>query len=219
MESFFSPQGLELSKENFISLYSEIYFYKNRNLALEQKMEKLLYCDSLSADDIFEILCWKTGSANADTQSRTIKTQYITIQTTPIEVLLAGKKPQVHEPEVAKALFEKISQFDGIGSVYAITLLHFLSCGEWPIYDRFAHLALLAIAQSLGIPSIITDAELASLFHANAARVFDDYMQYQRLLHTFFGDAYKEDRNIDRALWAYGHLFNESKENKIRIKQ
>ena len=131
MESFFSPQGLELSKENFISLYSEIYFYKNRNLALEQKMEKLLYCDSLSADDIFEILCWKTGSANADTQSRTIKTQYITIQTTPIGVLLAGKKPQVHEPEVAKALFEKISQFDGIGSVYAITLLHFLSCGEY----------------------------------------------------------------------------------------
>ena len=217
MKFFFSPQGVELSKENFISLYSDIYFYKNRNLALEQKMEKLLYCDSLSGDDIFEILCWKTGSANADTQSRTIKTQYITIQTTPIEVLLAGKKPQVHEPEVAKALFEKISEVDGIGSVYAITLLHFASCGEWPIYDRFAHLALLAIDQERDFLSIITDSELGKAFHANAKRTFDDYRQYVNLLGTYFGGTYKMDRNIDRALWAYGHLFNESKENKNRM--
>lgn len=217
MKSFFSPQGLELSKSSFISLYSEIYFYKNRNLILEQKMEEVLYSSSLSRSDIFEILCWKTGSTDADAQAGTIKTQYKTIQTTPVEELLEGKKPLICEPKEAKELFEEISKKDGIGSVYAITLLHFASCGEWPIYDKFAHLALLAIDQEREFPSIITDSELGKSFHSNAKRTFDDYMQYKNLLHTYFGDAYKKDRNIDRALWAYGHLFNECKENKNRM--
>ncbi len=140
-----------------------------------------------------------------------------TIQTTPVEELLEGKKPLICEPKEAKELFEEISKKDGIGSVYAITLLHFASCGEWPIYDKFAHLALLAIDQEREFPSIITDSELGKSFHSNAKRTFDDYMQYKNLLHTYFGDAYKKDRNIDRALWAYGHLFNESKENKNRM--
>lgn len=217
MATFFSPHGFKLSKDQFISLYSEIYFYKNRNLALEKKMEKLLYCSSLSRNDIFEILCWKTGPANTDIQARTIKTQYNTIQTTPVENLLEGKKPQICEPEKAEAYFKEISKIDGIGSVYAITLLHFASCGEWPIYDKFAHLALLAIDQGREFPSIITDSELGKSFHSNAKRTFDDYLQYRKLLHTYFGDAYRKDRSIDRALWAYGHLFNENKENKNRI--
>lgn len=210
MEKFFSPRGNEITKDEFILLYSEIYYYENRDLNLEQKMEQLLYGGSLSVDDVFDILCWKTGSKNADKTVRTIKTQYQTIKADLIEELLAGEKSHIYAPDNAEELFNKLIEIDGIGAVYAITFLYFVSSGEWPIYDKFAHLALLGI-EGGKFPDIIKDPTLGTL-------AFEGYKKYIELLEDHFGDTYKEDRNIDRALWAYGHLFNNSKRNQSRIK-
>ncbi len=34
---------------------------------------------------------------------------------------------------------------------------------------------------------------------------------YVNKLNEIFGDEYKSNRDIDRALWVYGHLFNNNK--------
>lgn len=218
MGTFFSPHGQKLSKEDFISLYSGIYFYMNRNLTLETEMEKILYADYLTCDNIFEILCWKINPVNVDDNKKTITTRYNKIiEIKKVEELLKGEKQQVNERENAEDLFKKLIGIDGIGPVYAITLLHFVSCGEWPIYDKFAHLALLAIDKEKKYPFIIENSELEKNFRSGTKKTFDDYVEYKLLLHKYFGDEYKKDRNIDRALWTYGHLFNESNKNKERM--
>lgn len=218
MGTFFSPHGRNLSKDEFISLYSEIYFYMNRNLTLETEMEKILDDDCLTCDNIFKILRWKINPVNVDANKRTITTRYNKIiKTENVEKMLEGKKQQVNERKNAENLFKELIGIDGIGPVYAITLLHFVSRGEWPIYDKFAHLALLAIETEKDYPFIIKDSDLEKKFRSGTKKTFDDYVEYKSLLHKYFGDKYKEDRNIDRALWTYGHLFNENNKNKERM--
>jgi len=108
---------------------------------------------------------------------------------------------------------------DGIGSVYLITLLYFLSGGEYPIYDQFAMMALRAIDSGKKPGEKVYVLDLPD----KNSRAFSDllspdlseesiYQEYIRLLNKYFGDRYKTDRNIDRALWVYGHLFINEKE-------
>lgn len=98
---------------------------------------------------------------------------------------------------------------NGIGSVYIINLLFFLSEGEIPIYDQFAHKALA----SLYIKQISNGKELIapySIFIGSApdkmsiSAVVNMYAEYLSLLKKVFGKCNIE-RNIDRALWVYGH--------------
>lgn len=96
-----------------------------------------------------------------------------------------------------------------------VTLLFFVTNGECPIYDRFAMRALLAIKHGCKPGDTINsnDAKPANLpcksdknFTQKAADVMKDYIC---LLQEIFGDEYKTNREIDRALWVYGHLFKE----------
>ena len=87
----------------------------------------------------------------------------------------------------------------GIGPVYLITLLYFISKGQYPIYDKFAHISLKMIEEK--------DCQFNSLIKDN----------YVTRLRNIFGKAYN-DSNVDRALWVYSHLFNDNKRNRKRIK-
>lgn len=98
---------------------------------------------------------------------------------------------------------EKVSQ---IGPVYLITLLFFITSGEYPIYDIQAMKALKAIEMRKvpgeqieidGLPSDIKQQKFWDLY----------YREYIGLLRKYFHDEYKTNRNIDRALWVYGHYF------------
>lgn len=108
----------------------------------------------------------------------------------------------------------------GFGFVYAVTLLYFFSGGKYPIYDRYAHIALMKIVESndsadfSGIASVITDNEVEDDLKAKGYK--DSYVTY---LENIFGDKYKSCRDIDRALWAYGHLFNNTKTNRDRMER
>lgn len=116
-----------------------------------------------------------------------------------------------------------------IGIVYAITLLFFVTNGAYPIYDRYAHVGLKSVADG-GNPtdeqSKITESYYCSkMFHSPGRnkdgditgtaidKAWKEYMGYKRLLmgKDAFGDVYgkgaSERRKVDRALWAYGHLF------------
>ena len=97
---------------------------------------------------------------------------------------------------------------DRLYSVYLVTLLFFLSGGEWPIYDSYAAKALFWYArQQDGI-----DREYRSLpnkYSQEYSNMINGessiYRTYIDLLNDFYGDRWKADRNVDRSLWVLGH--------------
>lgn len=103
-----------------------------------------------------------------------------------------------------------------IGTVYLITLLYFISKGKYPIYDRFAMLAINRICaqynnrnhmQYNGLPERSNASEFSTLM-TNSQYV--NYLQDLRKLffneHYQFGDCIEKERDVDRALWVYGHI-------------
>ena len=92
----------------------------------------------------------------------------------------------------------------GVGTVYLITLLFFLSHGKYPIYDRFAMNSLMAIENDVA-PEPNTIPELPAKWDRGFATLCDrEYGEYIDKLNSL-GMDYKSDRRIDRALWVYGH--------------
>ena len=90
---------------------------------------------------------------------------------------------------------------------------NFMSGGYYPIYDKYAFVALNAIhdgispADSLYDPLKYTEPPAKSIKDFGK-RVFEEkYQGYIDKLNKIFGDEYKKKRDIDRALWAYGHEF------------
>ena len=84
----------------------------------------------------------------------------------------------------------------GLGTVYLLTLVYFISKGKSPIYDQFAHRALDALEKGL---------------KPKAQEVPKHTVPEKKSKNAFkwFGSHYKE-RKLDRALWVYGHLFTAS---------
>lgn len=100
----------------------------------------------------------------------------------------------------------------GIGTVYLITLLYFISRGRWPIYDRFAMMALVAISDEKKPGESVSFLDLPDKYSDE----YDDVMDicnrtYISKLTSIIGENYNQNRDIDRALWVYGHLFNRAK--------
>lgn len=128
----------------------------------------------------------------------------------------------------------KDEDFDRIGTVYMITLLYFISRGKYPIYDRFAMLALSAIdSEKSPKPGekVCVDVkfkELPSKESSRFATIMDNEISiYKEKFNEVFG-VYKESitpnlteielkRKFDQALWVYGHLFtNDQKSASCR---
>ena len=107
--------------------------------------------------------------------------------------------------------------WNGIGAVYLLTLLYFATNarrpGVFPIYDRFAMRALKAIKEGKKPgDSFKADIKLPDKLDSKFAEKLENIMQkYIGLIEEIFGiKKYSENRDIDRALWVYGHLFKES---------
>lgn len=108
----------------------------------------------------------------------------------------------------------------GLGTVYLLTLLYFISKGKYPIYDRFASIAIDAIIAEKNPGSKISYHLLPAKDTERFKHVFEENMvPYMKKIKKVFGDTniYKNnpaDRNIDRALWVYGHLFSDMKKKR-----
>lgn len=97
----------------------------------------------------------------------------------------------------------------GIGTVYLITILFFLSHGNYPIYDRLAMASLLAAEQDLSQidGKQIEMIEMPTKWEHGFATICEkQYAEYIKRLDDLNFD-YKNDRRLDRALWVYGHAF------------
>lgn len=131
-----------------------------------------------------------------------------------------------------------IASLKGIGSVYLITFMYFITQGEMRIYDIFAMMALDAIypsnvqdelsfgsLNSLYIGANVKPRDLPQKDQLGFKNLFSDnkrynktYQIYIKKLNQFVEDynkelpegqkvTYEKCRDIDRALWVYGHFF------------
>lgn len=212
---FYYPDGNEIANiSEFIEFYSQVYYYQNRNLELEDRIEKILEKDEISNENVFDILRWKIGAKTFDKDKGTVTNQWKTINSKEVyEKITKCKKDD------AIALMNTLRQCKGIGAVYAITILFFLSAGNYPIYDRFAHIALKEIGDLKAFNETISDKELKEEINVDSVKndkIFDGYSKYyiKRLNDIFGENEYKNNRKIDQALWAYGHLFSDTKTNR-----
>lgn len=120
--------------------------------------------------------------------------------------------------ETIISTLSRLMECDGYGAVYALTLLYFTSHGAYPIYDKYAHIALIMILSGRKFNTIITESDRKREFDFDSRdgkRVFKYYKAYISKLNEVFGAEWKRDRNIDRALWSYGHLFSDNATNRL----
>ncbi len=90
----------------------------------------------------------------------------------------------------------------GLGTVYLLTLVWAISGMKYPIFDRFSKIAITAICKSekpnkKGYKYPPDKTQIVS--------IKDMYEKYQGQLSEVFGNEWKTRREIDQALWVYGH--------------
>ena len=202
------PDGTPIqSEDEFVDFYSKVYYWENRDIQLEEEIKVILAKDKLESKDVITILRWKVGASNYDECECFVENQYRTIQAKDLCEKLSRKCKKELLNDSAKTFFETVQKTDGIGPTYAATLLFFISSGEYPIYDKYADIALEALGEGKW-EYLSGDKEIKN---------FGEYQAYIEKLEKRFGDRYKTDRNVDCALWAYGHLFNKgAKKNNKR---
>ncbi len=204
---FYNLTGKCISKEVFIQSYSYIYYFKN-NFATENNIEYLYNKQEKTADDYIEFLRWKVGDRK---DSGDITTQYGNKIDTKgiVQIFNELNQPnQIDRHSQVETIYKKIisQNVTNIGSVYALALLSFFTGGQEPIYDKFADIALSAISDNQhGFRTPIKHKELPD--KNNIDGVMGRYKCYKQRLTGLFGDSWKINRDVDRALWTYGHLF------------
>lgn len=235
---FYNYNGTEISKEDFITNYSNSYFCGGNRVKkvtqnsrfVECEIEKLLQCGIKESLDVVHILAWKIGKIKHADSDKYQRFMYYKDWTNAekFEMKLYGKmfdakafidyiadniteleKQAKNDPQgVLNHLNERSSK--GVGSVYLITLLYFISKGKYPIYDRFAMMSLDAIIGNIKpYTEKVTPSDLPEKNSKKFEKIFDMYNdKYIKKIKQIFGKSYWETRNIDRALWVYGHAFS-----------
>ena len=126
------------------------------------------------------------------------------------------------------SLLDCAENVNGLGTVYLVTLLAFITCKnkifKYPIYDKFAMRAIIALEIEKQNGILLSRGAViknCSLPEKNRAQELlgenSPYMEYKNLLdNRFCGSGeekskswcWKKNREVDQALWVYGHMFN-----------
>lgn len=232
---FYDVNGNELEREEFKKTYNQEYKFE------EQDIESVLQNGIQSKEDIMKILCWKIGGKQIDNYSVQNYNHTITVNDQLIDFIINSN---VTSDNDAVEALQTIMEVENIGFTYAITLLYFMSKGQYPIYDKFAHIALIMIDSDSPFDRIIKDSELLGTGRGKKRKVeipsvidktasdknekikfaFDKYKEnyIDRINRNFninYGKEKISDRTVDRALWVYGHLFNDNKKNQNRVEK
>lgn len=233
----------------FIERYNPSYYIDGDNLErswlnqsctfVEEEIENILKNGiNLSDDrDIRHIISWKIGSVDHEKtkEQHDGKFHYhndepgkYRFAKVPLKELYEHirdnekclkEKAHSDNQEDIRWVIEKLREIKGIGDVYAITLLYFLSNGKYPIYDQYAHYAIKAIgASEEEKDKLWTAPDLKKDVKLDSKKLVSTYIDnYVNTLKNIFEKRYN-DRNVDRALWVYGHLFNDNKTNRKRVR-
>lgn len=181
---------------------------------VEEKIEKIME-KGLSQGDIPLIIAWKIGAidhrASEDQQAIVYRNNFNTefIYQIPARRLINAKNIINYCQENFDNLINNVnveesfnnllqSRGEGIGQVYCLSLIYFFTQGKWPIYDRYAHIALDAILLNKQPDELIQYRQINS---------WQNYCEkYVNNVKAVFGSQ-NISRDIDRSLWVYGHFY------------
>lgn len=238
MASFFSPDGEPITVDEFIDIYNDSYYLGNEKVVarasqnsrfVEDEIDSILKHGIKSSVDVAKILAWKIGKIRHTESERAKKFAYASDWSGAEELsvtrygrsfdlegiadFIASNIGELGAQSISdpQGVLDRLRNQDvkGLGTVYLITLLYFISKGRYPIYDRFAKMALYAIRDGLEpgapVPYIdIPGKESRKRFE----RVMDDHMNpYIGDFRDIFDEKALQSRDVDRALWVYGHCF------------
>ena len=210
--------------EKYKDIFAEMYFknslsikgiripMNNRTSEQVREMEDNFYKDDGKVDIVK--VAWKLGRLDDegdiiyDDGNKTISDSYGNkISKKELKKYLEEINIDEVKQSIEENCFEKAfktlesSSPPKFGTVYIITLMHFISNGKVPIYDRFTHKAVKAI-YAMTLPSkIYVGAPPGKKSAKEAINMLSEYMW---LLEKEFGKS-DIDRLLDRALWVYGH--------------
>lgn len=226
-------KDVKIKLAEFVKEFSKAYCIKEEKIegikyqqSLKCIEEMVLKGDFYNRADCARMLAWKMGKikyslCNCDDKEVKYAADWIGCEK---ENPLRYKKPlkidslldnlNMIRPELDKKIkngdingsYEliKTNKVDGIGPVYIISILFFISKGKFPIYDRFARVALDSIDE--GIKSKKGDSAKYSTI------TIDEYIDYKNKLDKLYKEFYNDEdidyirnRDLDRALWVYGH--------------
>lgn len=197
---FYDCKNQEIDKKSFLNLYSNLYFYKNTRFA-DEPISNALVNGITDIDDIKTILSWKMGGL-FKLQPDNDNIAKLRSHTVNLNDLFAFVNSYT-----GKDLIINSTNIKGLGPVYATALLFFKSKMKYPIFDKYAYVALNAIINENDL-----SVEQTYRYQSNLEKFWNEYKTYQANLKRVFGGKYKTDRTIDQALWAYGHLFKINEE-------
>lgn len=231
--TFFDAQGNQIQPVQWLSTFERYYFLNGpkrdgqpRNQTspfVENRVCALLgQTAPLSLQDLILAMAWKIGLIDhglsearqsieyrQDWSTRlTAKTQFRTLDYSTSLPYLAANMPKITEMSQVnpRYLYDLAPRPKGFGHVYILTVLFFVSHGRYPIYDKYAHIAALAIDRGLPPGSHVNYKE---------GQAWSDYEHYMNLISPI-GKACPQQagntsmlisRPVDRALWVYGHFF------------
>jgi hypothetical protein len=232
VRAFFDPMGQALNLESWGALYKEYYFRKGPKLGhrihtgnqtsqyIESEATRILnQAHPLNHQDLKFIYGWKLSQiyhGDSEQKRQVIYkpdwSQHLIAKerfgdkdfSSAISQLTRDmSKIQTLSPQ---AIFDLHLELDNIGPVYAVTLLFFLSHGQWPIYDRYAAIAVEAI--TLGLVPPKSEAQASQL---SSWRNYDAFVNK---ISWIFGRQ-NISREQDQALWAYGHFFGRNNHRRV----
>jgi len=229
---FFDERGNSIDCSHWLKAYEPQYFlgggatkiknrFRSSRLVEDQVCSLLAKGSLLSEDDLKLLMAWKIGAIDhrASEQNKKIayyygwdgktKNRYGHPLGSSIACLASKMSDIAKEIAAGKPeyLFNLHSNLDGFGPVYIITMLFFVSQGRYPIYDRFAHIAVQAVQEGLAPGSYVS---------YKPVQRWSDYEEYVRLLSPIGEACCDQPKNsrmlisrpVDRALWVYGHSFS-----------
>ncbi len=232
--TFFDRNGnpSEFTTEAFISSYEKYYFLHDENdsdfipgvsvnsCVSENKIERILSEGISRREDVNTILAWKIGGIDhkkskkeiilkADWKNKAnVRERYFKCKSNDLDCFCAeivdiaknyqsGATPD----NTIKQIAESTKKYNiPLGPVYILTILYFITKKEYPIFDRFAYTAVKAIYAGVK-PKDIWYENPSSKSAENVIKVINEYKWF---LKQVFGFS-QIPRNIDRALWVYGH--------------
>ena len=225
----------DVQKKSFIDKYEQFYFVKEEYTENEKELlgtilkNKSSYAVEEYADNVLKklmpldkrVFLWKAGrlkeheairkDANSISEVKNGRGHKIEnadefISEIKKMTLVKGKGSfKVNYNSLLK-ISEQI-KLKNVGAVYLITILFFLSDKEYPIYDYFAHKAVKALYLNKKPHEVFVGAAPDK---KEKDKVFAMYGEYIYLLDHVFG-YHNIERELDRALWVFGHYREENK--------
>ena len=233
MYNYYYPDGEKIegadAQAKFISFYNLCYFYSNSKLA-EDKIDGILMKQQLDKNDVMFILRWKFNRISHQKCTEDIifkEKDYTDSDRNVLKPFITsnGRGKEVDAKEICKYIechyknknteiydvYNSLAKKapSNMGPVCLLTLVSFITRGEYPVYDLYALQAVNAIKLITIKPRdrVSVGKLIQNENKQNTQKIIELYENYKKSIAEIFIASQYNSRTIDRALWAYGHLF------------